>query len=195
MTTPWTIAFTLLATLVVALCLLFLALARYVAALATRLPDPVPLQLQQGPAIGSPLYEHPLPRELVDGTNGDASTPVVVAFVSTSCAACRALVSDLNRFARDARGTRTVAVVTGSGEEAERLALALDRPERLIDRDGTLARSFGITTVPFALLYRDHALAAKGVVNNREMLENLAQGRVRADGDELLQTFAEADGH
>jgi hypothetical protein len=201
MSGPWIVAFILLGGLLGLLCVLFLALARYVAALASRLPDPVPLELAQGPPTGSRLEDVPLPRGFVDivaGPNGSAgpaaASRLALVFLSTSCTACRTMIGGLNRFARDWSELRVVSVVSGRGEEAERMARALSSPESVVDGDATLARAFGVATVPFAFLYDHGELRAKGVVNDREMLESLVAGRTRKEGDELLESFATLQG-
>lgn len=88
---------------------------------------------------------------------------------------------------------RVVSVISGRGAVAERMAVALRNLASLIDTDGVVAKGFGVGTVPFALLYREGRLVAKGVVNDREMLESLADGMVRAHGDELLEAFVQSD--
>ena len=195
MSGAWIVAFALLASLVGLLAVLFLALARFVAALATRLPQAIPLELSQGPPVGSRLEELLLPDALavlVRGSNGDAPESLALVFLSTSCATCQTMVSALNRFARDERGLRLVTVVSGRSAEAERMAQALTIRDRLVDGDGTAARALGVSTVPFAFMFEQGALKAKGVVNDRDMLESLAAGHTRKDGDELLESFAGA---
>ncbi len=200
MTGPWIVAFVLVGGLLGLLCILFLALARYVAALASRLPDPVPLELAQGPQLGSRLEDVPLPRGFVDvvagsnGSGGAAVSRLTLVFLSTSCTACRTMISGLNRFARDWSEVRVVSVVSGRGEEAERMARARTSPESVVDGDATLARVFGVATVPFAFLYEHGELRAKGVVNDREMLESLLAGRTRKEGDRLVESFASLHG-
>ncbi|HYZ77394.1 MAG TPA: hypothetical protein VE596_08475 [Gaiellaceae bacterium] len=197
MSGAWIVAFALLASLVGLLAVLFFALARFVAALATRLPQAIPLELSQGPPVGSRLDELLLPdpvARLVRGSNGDAPDSLALVFLSTSCAACQTMVSALNRFARDERGLRLVTVVSGRGAEAERMVQALAIRNRLLDPDGAAARAFGVSTVPFAFMYEQGALKAKGVVNDRDMLENLAAGQTRKEGDQLVESFARAHG-
>lgn len=195
MSGAWIVAFALLASLVGLLAVLFFALARFVAALATRLPQAIPLELSQGPPVGSSLDELALPdrvARLVRGSNGDAPESLAVVFLSTSCAACQTMVGALNRFARDERELRLVTVVSGRGAEAERMAQALTIRDRLVDPDGAAARAFGVSTVPFAFMFESGALKAKGVVNDRDMLDSLAAGHTRKEGDQLVESFAHA---
>lgn len=189
MTGPWVAAFVALAVLTVLNAVLLLALARYVGSLVTRLPEPLALELSEGPELHTGLAD--LPPDLTGllaGEDGDRGELLLV-FVTTTCSACIALVDDLNRFARDRRDLRIVAVVGGARPAVERLRAAL-RTEALLDPDGTIARAVRVDTVPFGLHYRQGQLATKGVVNSRDMLESLVSGRVRAHGDELLAAFA-----
>jgi hypothetical protein len=188
-TGPWVAAFVALAVLTVLNAVLLLALARYIGSLVTRLPEPLALELSEGPELRTGLAE--LPQDLTGllaGEDGDRGELLLV-FITTTCSACIALVDDLNRFTRDRRDLRIVAVVGGARPAVERLRAAL-RTEALLDPDGTIARAVQVDTVPFGLLYRQGQLAAKGVVNSRDMLESLVSGRVRAHGDDLLAAFA-----
>lgn len=189
MTGPWVAALAALAVLTVLNGVLLLALARYVGSLVTRLPEPLALELSEGPELHTGLAD--LPPELTKllaGEGGDRRDLLLV-FVTTTCSACVALVDDLNRFAGDRRDLRIVAVVGGARPAVERMRAAL-RTEALLDPGGVLAGAVRVDTVPFGLLYRQGELATKGVVNTRDMLDSLVSGRVRPHGDELLAAFA-----
>lgn len=188
----WTVAFALLTLVTLSLCVCVLALARYVASLATRLPEPLPLELTQGPEVGSYLADQLLP-ESVQARVSERVSPTartLIVFLSTSCSSCYRLATELNRFARDARDTSVIVAVAGDEERGRRFENAIDhRSSVLLDVDGRMTRSFGISTVPFAIFYEDGLLKAKGVANTRAMLENLAGGFTRKGGDELLAAF------
>ena len=188
MTTPWIVAYALLAGLSVVLVVLVLALARYVGTLTSRLPQPVPLELDEGPDVGTTLAETALPsnvRELLR----DGRPDKLLVFLSTHCVACTTLIGELNLFVRDRHDLDVVAVVGGEAEGAGRIVRAL-KVERKIADTRQAARSLGVTTVPFGLMYRGETLVAKGVVNSRDMLDALAEGIVRVQGDALLDAFA-----
>lgn len=190
----WIVAFVVLSAVTGLLCILFLALARHVAALTTRLPEPLPLELSQGPGVGSRLEDQGIPRafQIVLGEQEARADQLLLVFVSTRCAMCHGLVAPLNAFARDASGeTKVLTVVSGQAPEAERFANALRHASPVLDPPGMLSTSFGVATLPFALLYERGELRAKGLVNDREMLENLAAGYTRKEGDELLAAFEE----
>jgi hypothetical protein len=198
MTGGWIVAFVLLSIVTGLLCILFLALARHVAALSTRLPEPLPLELSQGPGVGSRLEDQGIPPAFqpVLGPDERRADQLLLVFISTRCAMCHGLVAPLNAFARDASGDTTVlTAVSGQAPEGERFAKALRHAGPVVDPPGALSTSFGVSTLPFALLYERGQLKAKGVVNDREMLENLAAGYTRKEGDELLAAFEEQFGH
>lgn len=192
MTGPWIVAFLALTALTVLNGALLLAIGRYVGSLATRLPQPLALELTEGPPKGSRLDAESLPPSVIerlglDGGPEDGSALVV--FLSTGCASCLALLDDLNLFSKDRPETRILPVISGERATAERMRAALPRLAAVVDVDGPVARAFAVQTVPFALLYRNRELVAKGVVNSRDMLESLLAGRVREHGDELLEAF------
>lgn len=188
MTGGWLVAFILLALATALLSVLFLALLRYVAGLSTRLPQPIPLELSQGPEVGSELGSEPLPAEFASIALGEPlGLRTLLVFVSTSCATCYSLLTDLDRFARDTDCDEVAVVLSGSN--AEHLLKTFPRLHWFIDSNGGVGRSLGISTVPFALMYERGSLKAKGVVNNREMLEALSLGYSRKGGDELIAAF------
>lgn len=187
MTTPWAAAFVALSIVTVALCILLLALARYVAALSSRLPDPLPLELSQGPEIGSYLDDATLPanfRTLLRPRS--PSTRTLVAVLSTTCAPCVQLLPDLELLTTDDPALRVVAVVAGEAAVVDRIRRASRRVAPYHDETARVARALDIGTVPFALLYADRELVAKGVVNSRDMLENLLALKTRKGGDRVV---------
>jgi thiol-disulfide isomerase/thioredoxin len=198
MTGPWIVALGVIAALTVLNALLLLALARYVGTLATRLPQPLALELSQGPDLGTALDADAVPPTLAEllpqrgGADGRRDPDTLLVFLSTGCSSCLALVHDLNLFAKDYPELVIAPIVSGDGEAAERMRAALVRAPALLDGDRTVARAFAVDTVPFALLYRAGKLDAKAVVNSRDMLESLMAGRIRPHGDELLEAFTGA---
>jgi hypothetical protein len=106
------------------------------------------------------------------------------------------LIPHLEAFASESSRTEVSAIISGEGELGDRMLRALPSVRARRDPSGRVARRFEIETVPFALLYRNGRLAAKGVVNDKQMLETLEQGLVRAHGDDLLRESLERDaGH
>lgn len=198
MTTPWVVAFSVVAALTALNSVLLVALARYLGALVTRLPEPIGLELSQGPDNGSRLNGDALSAAIwarlpLDPQHGEGTELIV--FLSTRCSSCLALLDDLNAFTRDRPACHVVTIISGERDAAERIRSALPRVETVIDVADPappVATAFGVDTVPFALCYRDRVLAAKAVANNRDMLENLLEGQVRADGDELVEAFSGA---
>jgi hypothetical protein len=195
MTTPWVVAFSVFAALTLLNSVLLVALARYIGALVTRLPEPIGLELSQGPEKGSRLDGDALPAAIWEQLPMDARHREgieLIVFLSTRCSSCLALLDDLNAFTRDHAEIRILAIISGERDAAERIRSALARVETVIDVADPaphVATAFGVATVPFALYYRDRVLAAKAVVNSRDMLESLVTGEVRASGDELVEAF------
>lgn len=193
MTMPWIAAFTTLAVLTVLNSVLLLALGRYIGALVTRLPEPIALELSQGPELGTRLDGERLASAAWERLPLDPAEPAsaeLLVFLSTRCSACLALLDDLNAFTRDRPQIRIVAVVSGDRDMAERMRSAMRRVDAVVDPADpypVVAKAFGIDTVPFALYYQDRVLTAKAVVNRRDMLESLITGAVRPDGDDLIE--------
>src|SRR5581483_1338429 len=154
----WQIAFYALSVLTLALGVGFLALARHVAALETRLPQPVPLELEQGPAVGTPLVltsESGWTGAAVERFVSDGSRDAVLVFVTTSCSVCHRLVPDISRFARDGSDLRVAVVAGGAPAQIARFRTALREVEVIEDVDGSVIARFGVTTVPYAILLRN----------------------------------------
>ena len=190
MSTAWVVAYALLAGVTGVLALLLLALARYVGVISTRLPQPVPLELDQGPEVGTQFAEIALPPEAAELLRPREKHDVLLVFLSTHCAACTELVGELNLFVRDRSDLDVITVVAGEPSGAERIARALSVERTVLDPNRSLLRALRISTVPFALMYRRGTLVARGVVNSRDMLESLAAGHVRPHGDALVEAFA-----
>lgn len=188
----WHALITVLAAAVVLLGFGFLALARHVAALATRLPHPRPLELTDGPEIGATLDDWVTPSAVASRFQMQLPTHGLVVFLSTSCSVCYSLAVDLVRFARDHKEESIVVIVSGRTAQLARFRAALAPLEVHDDEAGRMAIALNVGTTPYAVLVRDRQLIAKGVVNDRNMLEALLVGVVRKNGDELLARFAEA---
>lgn len=189
----WAIAFVVFCVATAANSVLLVALARYVGTLANRTAQPLPLELtSEGPERGSPLTAVDLPAEMKQALAEADGRDTVIALLSSSCPPCTALVGELNRFARDYREVATVAAIAGEGEEPLGMQRALGVPT-FLDPKGTVARAFGVESVPFTLLYRDGLLLAKGVANNRDMLAGLVAGETEPEDESLIRTFRDLD--
>jgi peroxiredoxin len=79
--------------------------------------------------------------------------PVLVAFVDTACAPCRALFPDLRRWQEDLAERLTVVVVSrGTIEENRALATAYELDKVLAPETGETFERYGITFTPSAIL-------------------------------------------
>jgi hypothetical protein len=188
-TTAWTVAFIALAVVTAFLAVGVLGLARYVAAIAARLPDALPLELHQGPEVGSSITSTADRIDsVVRGFTGSSGNSMIV-FLTNTCSACAEVGPALDQFARIAASDLSlVAVVSGADVDGSSAATFTHRAIRVVlDEDNAISVAFGISKVPFALFYQGGTLRAKGVVNSLLMLENLTEGKVRGDGDELLK--------
>ena len=190
----WAVAFVVFCVVTAVNAVLLVALARYVGTLASRTAQPLPLELtSEGPERGSSLAALELPAGMREALAQADGRDTVIALLSSSCPPCTALVGELNRFARDYREVATVAAIAGDGEEPLGMQRALAATTTVLDPEGAVARAFGVESVPFALMYRDGRLLAKGVANNRDMLAGLVAGQTEPEDDSLMRTFGDLD--
>jgi hypothetical protein len=190
----WAIAFVVFCVVTAANSVLLVALARYVGTLAGRTAQPLPLELtSEGPERGSSLAALELPVEMERALAEADGRDTVIALLSSSCPPCTALVGELNRFARDYREVATVTAIAGGGEEPLGMRRALRTTAAVLDPKGAVARAFGVESVPFALMYRDGRLLAKGVANNRDMLAALVAGQTEPEDEGVIRTSRDLD--
>jgi hypothetical protein len=172
----------LLVALVILNSIALLALAADMGRLRLRL-DPSSSDLavvpDEGLAIGSPAPSRELmgmpgdvPISMHDGTR-------VVAFLSASCAPCRALWPELRRYARDEKHPVTVVI----GDDPADF-LSDGRASVVFDRDGAITSRWRVRRTPFVYFVAAGVVRAKGVVNRYEQIVTLLDGRGRAGPDE-----------
>ncbi len=102
--------------------------------------------------------------------------PLVLIFGSPNCVPCRALVPDLNSFARErSRDLRVLFLSRGELEEASRFAREFDlQVSTAVHPDDGLPDKYKVRVTPFAFLISgEGTIEAKGLANNREHLEML----------------------
>lgn len=169
-------------TVVVALCVVTLALARQIGVLHERIAPLGALMTDGGPQVGemSPVLEAPDLRgaPVRIGGPGQPGTDTLLLFVSPTCPMCKKLLPLVPHFARGEHGLRIVLV--GDGERSEQ--------ERLVRRHGLESMTYVVSPqagmvyrvgkLPYAVLLDETGLIrAKGLVNSREHLESLVVAR------------------
>ena len=181
------------------MAVLIVGLFRQVGLLHERLGPVGALTLPGGPAVGAPapVFElESLNGGIVKiGGNDPAGRSTLVFFLSPTCPVCKSLLPVLLSMAREAAPTRLV--LASDGDEASQ--------RRMIERErlgaypfvlsGDLGRAHGVGKLPYAVLLDPKgAIAAKGLVNNREHIESLfeAQRLGRGSLQEHLRLAREA---
>jgi methylamine dehydrogenase accessory protein MauD len=102
--------------------------------------------------------------------------PLVLVFGSPNCVPCRALVPDLNSFARErSRDLHVLFLSRGGLEDARRFAGESGlQVSTAIHPDDELANTYKVRVTPFAfLISSEGTIRAKGLANNREHLDML----------------------
>ena len=180
MTLVW-LTIVALAVVVAAEGVALLALARELAMMSRRLPDPEALDLDGGPDIGSSL------RGFTTSALGDV-TPrpletreTLLMFVSGTCEPCRALMRDMHLIAQDWPDVRLLPVV--SGTEADARLLQRQAPKWtgpiLVDSSQQMKR-LNVPVTPFGLaLNSELNVTARGIVNGRDSAAAVLEGRIR----------------
>jgi hypothetical protein len=172
-----------LALLAVAEAVAILALAREIGVLSKRLPPAPALESLEGPEPGTALPSLRL-RSLADGEERAFEAPSasrrVLIFMSTRCRLCSDLLADLDGVARDWPDHEVVPILAGPHREAVEMVSRSGFAGPAWQDDGAAMRAVSIITTPRALVVgEDGTVVARGVVNNREMVSSLIQGRLR----------------
>ncbi len=132
---------------------------------------------------------------------GFRGLPLLLIFGSPNCAPCRALVPDLNVFARERAGElRVLFLSRGGADEARRFAeeAGFDVPVAA-HPDETLPDKYKARVTPFAFLIDgEGVIRAKGLTNNRdhlEMLLRMAAQQAQPSGSATSRNGATAGEH
>ncbi|HWD51503.1 MAG TPA: MauE/DoxX family redox-associated membrane protein [Acidimicrobiales bacterium] len=107
--------------------------------------------------------------------------PVVLVFSHSACGACRAMLPDVAGWQRSLQGRLTIAVL-GGGSRLDSLATAasldpgldldLDLDNYIFDESGDIARAYGVTATPSAVLIgRDGRIAASTARGSAEIAD------------------------
>ncbi|MFL5766997.1 MAG: hypothetical protein ACJ758_04030 [Actinomycetota bacterium] len=189
MTGWWAAAFVAQWVLVIALCVVVLALARQVGTLHLRLGPRGPLELAEE---GPPLGEAPMPTEAatmegetrVVGGPGDGQ---FLLFVSPTCPICDTVLPSLPAVA--SVGHIEPIVIADIEPRGARKALRDKRIEAPVIPAPSLVELYGVPGVPYAVVLDDRGVVlAKGTVNNLEQMEEMVDmATVRRSQDPRLE--------
>jgi thiol-disulfide isomerase/thioredoxin len=133
---------------------------------------------EQGPKAGS--FFKPVESEDIGGATVIVplrNKPMLVAFTSTSCPLCAQLRGSLQEFAQANRDVAVVVYCDGSTRAVEAWAGDLPKDVFVIaDRRGRVAVRNDVDATPFGIAVgNDGIVRAKGIVNDLDSLENLAE--------------------
>lgn len=186
----WQLVFVLLVLFVLAEAVAILALARAIGLIHVRLgPEPGPLMTSDGLDLemsAPPLRGHELGLGRWVELGVDKPGRWAVVFVTPTCSLCREVVRAADRVARD-RGLTATLVLVAKGPHEQNMIFKKIAPRPIVfsDVNGELHRDYRVGQVPFALLIVDGRVRAKGIVNSRDQLELLLEGRVAKHGEDL----------
>jgi methylamine dehydrogenase accessory protein MauD len=185
----WAAAFVAQWVLVIALCIVVLALARQVGTLHLRLGPRGPLELAEE---GPPLGEAPMPAESVTmqgdtrvvGGPGDGQ---FLLFVSPTCPICDTVLPSLPAVA--SVGRIEPIVIADVERRGARKALQDKRIDAPVIADPALVELYGVPGVPYAVVLDERGVVlAKGTVNNLEQMESMVDmATARRLGDDLVE--------
>lgn len=161
-----------------------LALAREIGLLTRRLPPAPALISEEGPGVGNALPAF----DVIDLASGTARAiesgfgrPAVLFFLASRCKPCLNLLDDLEAVAGDWPEVEMVPIMSSPsrGEAKAVYERSTYRGPLFVDR-GAAMSTVGVTRTPHALLVSaDGVVQAQGIVNNREMVGSLIEGRLR----------------
>lgn len=174
----WALSYLMLWLLVLALCLVVVALARQIGTLHMRLGPRGALEMDdEGPELGSPAISIP-----TQDMNGE---PVVVGtasqllmFVSPGCHVCDQVLPSVGAVAHT--GSLAPLVITDVDEEETRLTFKSKRVAAPVVPGIAVAQSYEVPGTPYVVVVDPSGtVAAKGTVNNLEQIEGLIDTAAR----------------
>ena len=185
MSGPWLVSYLVLWLVVVALCVVVVALARQIGTLHLRLGPRGALELDDE---GPPLGDAPPPRDAVDlhgrsVTIGGPGSPQLLLFVSPGCMVCGQVLPSLPVVAR-ANSLEAIAV-SEEDEIETRRELGRYANVRLVTGTGHF-EAYSVPGTPYAVvLDRLGIVRGKGTVNNLEQFEGLVATAARRESTEI----------
>lgn len=168
----WAVSYVTLWVLVVALCLVVVALARQIGTLHMRLGATGALELDdEGPALGAPATAIP-----THDMNGAAVTVgergQLLLFVSPGCHVCEQVLPSVSAVAE--QGRLAPVVITDVDEEETVLTFKTKRVSAPVVPGIAIAQAYEVPGTPYVVVIDEGGLVgAKGTVNNLEQIEGL----------------------
>ena len=177
--TALTVAVVLLWIAVIALGILFFALARQIGVLHERVTPAGAMMMKSGPKVGEAAPVITVAdiegQELSIGGRRDDERHVLLFFLSPTCPVCKTLIPSL-RSARKSEADWLDIVLAGDGDMEEQLDFVQreDLREFRYVVSSALGISFQIGKLPYAVLIDgDGVLTTGGLVNSREHLDSI----------------------
>ena len=178
----WAVSYVTLWLLVVALCIVVVALARQIGTLHMRLGPRGALEMDdEGPELGSPAISLP-GRDLKGDDVVVGSASQLLMFVSPGCHVCEQVLPSISAVAED--GKLSPFVITDVDEEETALTFKNKRVAAPVVAGIAIAQAYEVPGTPYVVVTdRTGTVAAKGTVNNLEQVEGLIDSARRRSAE------------
>jgi methylamine dehydrogenase accessory protein MauD len=187
---------TVLWVVVLALCVVVLALVRQIGVLHERIGPVGALMLRRGLKVGEPAPTMTLTdlsgRVVPIGSAAASGKSTLLVFVSPTCPVCKTLLPVLKSSRLSESGWLEIVLASdGAEEEQRRFIGAHGLKEFPYLLSTALGLAFQVDRLPFAALVDEGGiLRARGIINSREHLESLFEAKRRGVGS--LQDYLES---
>ena len=170
--------------LVVALCVVVVALARQIGTLHMRLGPRGALEMDdEGPELGSPAISIPS-QDLAGEPVVVGSASQLLMFVSPGCHVCEQVLPSISAVAE--HGKLRPFVITDVDEEETALTFKNKRVAAPVVSGIAIAQAYEVPGTPYVVVTDGAgAVAAKGTVNNLEQVEGLIDSARRRASEGL----------
>ena len=180
----WAVSYVTLWLLVVALCLVVVALARQIGTLHMRVGPRGALEMDdEGPELGFPAISIPT-RDLKGDDVVVGAASQLLMFVSPGCHVCEQVLPSISAVAE--HGKLTPFVITDVDEEETALTFKNKRVPAPVVPGVAIAQAYEVPGTPYVVVTDGAgAVAAKGTVNNLEQVEGLIDSARRRSTEGL----------
>jgi methylamine dehydrogenase accessory protein MauD len=194
---------TVLWVVVLALCVVVLALVRQIGVLHERIGPVGALMLKGGLKVGEPAPTMTLTdlggRAVQIGAATASGKSTLLVFLSPTCPVCKTLLPVLKSSRLSEAGWLEIVLASdGAEEEQRRFIAAQGLKEFPYVLSTALGLAFQVDRLPFAALVDEAGiLRARGIINSREHLESLFEAKRRgvASLQEYLESHRDAHPH